>query len=286
MKKSVKIALAAVAAIALAGIIIAVALSGKNREETYNNAVSMYESGDLKGAYKMFTEIYDYSDSAVYAKRIYDETFLENIRALNKGQTLFFGRYEQDGNTSNGPEEIEWLVLDVRGEDVLVISKYALEAQPFDTPSGTSDWESSAIRRWLNKSFLFFSFDPVEQSRVIETFLEDDSGKTYATADRVFLLSAKEAEEYMQERTDRICEATDQAVVSGVSKKIAKVYDKYGRTVEAPATCNWWLRSCGTGENTAISVYPDGQINNSGNVISDDYRAARPAMWIYTGTDE
>lgn len=30
--------------------------------------------------------------------------------------TVFFGSYEQDGNTENGPESIEWLVLEDDGE--------------------------------------------------------------------------------------------------------------------------------------------------------------------------
>lgn len=40
--------------------------------------------------------------------------------------TVFFGSYEQDGNTENGPEPIEWLVLEDDGETMTLLSRYIL----------------------------------------------------------------------------------------------------------------------------------------------------------------
>ena len=41
------------------------------------------------------------------------------------GETLMFGSYEQDGDEENGPEPIEWIVLDKDDEgNILVISRY------------------------------------------------------------------------------------------------------------------------------------------------------------------
>ena len=36
------------------------------------------------------------------------------------GGIVTFGRYEHDGNEENGPEEIEWIVLDVQDGKVLL----------------------------------------------------------------------------------------------------------------------------------------------------------------------
>ena len=38
------------------------------------------------------------------------------------GDIIKFGHYEQDGNTANGKEEIEWQVLKVESDRYLVIS--------------------------------------------------------------------------------------------------------------------------------------------------------------------
>ena len=44
-----------------------------------------------------------------------------------------FGHYEQDNDLSNGPEEIEWIVLDFDEKDhkALLISRYGLDAKPY-----------------------------------------------------------------------------------------------------------------------------------------------------------
>ena len=49
------------------------------------------------------------------------------------GGIVTFGRYEQDGNEENGPEGIEWIVLDVQDGKVLLLSKYGLEVKPYNT---------------------------------------------------------------------------------------------------------------------------------------------------------
>ncbi len=48
------------------------------------------------------------------------------------GDIVNFGHYEQDGNTANGKEEIEWEVLKVESDRMLVISKYALDCKKYN----------------------------------------------------------------------------------------------------------------------------------------------------------
>ena len=54
--------------------------------------------------------------------------------ALSVGQTFKLGEYEQDNNTGNGTEPIEWQVLAVKGDRALVISRYVLDARPIIMP--------------------------------------------------------------------------------------------------------------------------------------------------------
>lgn len=48
------------------------------------------------------------------------------IKNAEVGDIFKFGSYEQDNDTSNGKEDIEWLVLEVKDGKALLISKYAL----------------------------------------------------------------------------------------------------------------------------------------------------------------
>ena len=57
-------------------------------------------------------------------------TKAESFRTV--GNIVAFGRYEQDNDLTNGPEPIEWIVLDVvDGEKTkaLLLSKYGLDAK-------------------------------------------------------------------------------------------------------------------------------------------------------------
>ncbi len=62
-----------------------------------------------------------------------NEGLRESLRSVNLMDMIQFGRYEQDGNPSNGPEPIEWYVI---GEDegkILLISARVLDVQPYNT---------------------------------------------------------------------------------------------------------------------------------------------------------
>ena len=48
------------------------------------------------------------------------------------GSLVTFGHYEQDRNTENGPEAIQWIVLDTDGDRVFLLSKYGLDAKQYN----------------------------------------------------------------------------------------------------------------------------------------------------------
>ena len=55
------------------------------------------------------------------------ETIPNKLNNLKIGDKVKFGKYEQDGNESNGQEDIEWQVLSVEEDRILVISEYGLD---------------------------------------------------------------------------------------------------------------------------------------------------------------
>ena len=70
---------------------------------------------------------------------------------LKTGDSISFGHYEQDNDTTNGKEPIEWRILAFKGEDqILVISKKILDAKPYHKTASNIYWEKSTIRSWLN----------------------------------------------------------------------------------------------------------------------------------------
>ena len=114
------------------------------------------------------------------------------------GSIVAFGRYEQDGNEENGPEEIEWIVLDVQDGKVLLLSKYGLEVKPYNTDHYNPDhtevtWETCTLRTWLNSTFLITAFTVFERKAIPAVTVvadknpEDGTKAGKNTKDKIFL---------------------------------------------------------------------------------------------------
>ena len=190
------------------------------------------------------------------------------------GDTVFFGHYEQDNDTSNGAEQIEWIVLAKEDGKALVISKYALDCQPYNEEYASVTWEESDIRAWLNDDFYNTAFSESERSEIETTYVVNDDNAEYGTdggndtSDKIFLLSIAEAEEYFSSDEARECEPTKYAVAEGA-------YENSDN-----GNCWWWLRSPGYDANSAAFIYTSGDVDALGNCVDDGNYAVRPALWI------
>ena len=80
------------------------------------------------------------------------------IKQAKVGDYVVFGQYEQDNDTSNGKEDVEWLVLDVQEDRALLISKYLLDCKPYNTTDDHVTWETCTLRKWLNDEFINTAF--------------------------------------------------------------------------------------------------------------------------------
>ena len=182
------------------------------------------------------------------------------------GSIVTFGAYEQDNNLENGKEPIEWIVLDVQDGRSLLISKYALDGQRYNTKGAGVTWETCSLRTWLNESFINEAFSSAEQARIpIATATADKNSKYETnpgkdTQDRVFLLSIPEVYEYFDSNEARQCKPTAFAVAQGSNSW-------------------WWLRSPGS-EYCAAFVSIAGSVNYVGRRVDDNVFAVRPAIWI------
>lgn len=201
------------------------------------------------------------------------------MKTAKVGDYLFFGAYEQDNNNLNGKEDVEWLVLAKEGNKVLVISKYALDCQQYNTSCANITWETCPLRRCLNGTFINNAFSAEEQAMISTVTVSADKNPDYstdpgnATQDKVFLLSITEANQYFTSDEARKCAPTDYAIAQGAYTN--DWYKAGGR-----ATCWWRLRSPGYDQTFAAEVSSDGDVSGLGTSVTLDITAVRPALWI------
>ena len=242
----------------------------------YDRAIKYIDSGDYKTACILLNGL-SYRDSAEKLKSAKQA----QIKNAKVGDIVYFGTYEQDNDTTNGKENIEWLVLAKEKNRVLVISDKALDRQPYNS-SYTEEvtWENCSLRKWLNGTFLNKAFSTEEQAQIQNTTVSADNNPQYstnpgnATTDKVFLLSINEVEKYFNSDEARKCAPTAYAKAQGASTS-----DTF-KTPSGAATCWWWLRSPGDDQSSAAYVYFGGDVFELGNYVFSGLNAVRPAMWI------
>lgn len=182
-----------------------------------------------------------------------------------EGDVVLFGSYEQNNICSDGAEPIEWIVLDVKSDRILLLSQYALDSERYHYRKESVSWDTCSVRDWLNTTFYKEAFTCSEQRSIL-------SSGTSVYDDYVFLLSDVEAETYLPRAKDRICKAT--------------VYGSCQNVYVNPTTGgSWWLlRTTGDdGSKFAMSVNSDGTIDYNGGHVESDRGTVRPAIWVNIG---
>ena len=191
------------------------------------------------------------------------------------GSVLTLGAWEQDGDETNGPEPIEWLVLKTEPGRALVLSRYGLFAAGYHDVNVKVTWEDCALRATLNGAFFDAAFGGAERGRILTVTVppaESIRSKRVlgsATEDRLFLLSIAELDELLPTDAERECRPTAWALAHGAQAK------------EANGNGWWWLRSPGGGSDFAPRINCYGSLR-AYTPVTSWYSCARPAMWIET----
>lgn len=242
-------------------------------EGEYNDAVALADARQYEDAIAAFEALGNYKDSAKKASSVYAQYEIEELKAAIVGDYVFFGAYEQDGNTSNGKEKTEWLVLDKQGDQILVVSRYGLDCKPYEKHYEDVTWETCNIRKWLNEDFLNAAFSAEEQAFIPSTTVLADKNPDWDTnpgndtQDKIFLLSIPEVGKYFISGDSSACTATNYATKSGV--KTDGGFCKW-----------WWLRSPGYDQRHAAFVFEELGARSVGLEVYFDLAAVRPALWI------
>jgi hypothetical protein len=155
-----------------------------------------------------------------------------------------------------------WRVLEVRGDRALLITEDIVEKRPYHTVFSTdvdNTWADCSLRHYLNDEF----YDALSDEcggRILSVELVNADNTSYGTKgganteDRIFLLSADEAERLFPSDAERV------ALLAGAAR--------------------WWLlRSPGIRRHAA-GIGRDGVVNTYGRRIDFAAGGVRPALWF------
>lgn len=292
-------------------------------ETKYQQAVALREAGQYDDAIAAFAELGDYSDAAqqlsemkyqqannLNAAARYDEAYaiyvtLTGYKDVDKllaeddnmiaaardakfavGNYVSFGTYPQT-KAGNDATPIEWLVLARDGNKALLISRYGLDAQPYNKDNTSVTWETCTLRTWLNGMFYNKAFSSAEQAAILTTNVDNSKSQCYSgwntsggnnTQDKVFLLSYAEANKYFgvpygnSSNTKSRVAQTAYAIAHGTWASSSN------KTADGTDAGWWWLRSPGNYQDFAAVVDTDGSLRNiTVNYVSG---SVRPALWV------
>lgn len=275
---------AAVVSICVAAGVVGVSIHKEGQKRAgYEQALSLVDAGDAKGAYALFTQLGNFRDAATQAELLTEQDVLLPFRAAEKGDAVAFGRYEQDNNPGNGPEPMDWIVLDKVDGKLLLLSSACLAGKAYNAESfAPVTWETCSLRAWLGGEFFDSAFSEHEREKVAAVVNHNEDHSTVGTPggkdteDRVFLLSESDAviylnNDYSQDTIGRAM-ASDYAVANGLQ-------------TDEDGLCSWWLRSPGMYEYIAQFVDQQGKPYPNGGSTDIDYLfGVRPAIWVDLNT--
>ena len=220
-------------------------------------------------------------------------------KGIYVGAKVEFGRYEQDGNTQNGPEPIEWDVVASFEDGYLLVSRYILDGLPWDDGSGSNSaldlktelsYEQSSIRKWIRDSFSAAAFTDEERSMIVPVAVKGDEvladkKNRYAT-DCAFLLREDEVRENFGKvdtdlsNSELRCAVTEYAAESGLALDTTPglARHNYG---DSSCVAQWTLRRRYTDPEASqpkvVTVSPVGRFSNA---FAAEILGFRPAIYI------
>lgn len=220
-------------------------------------------------------------------------TSISDIDAISNiavGEYVTFGSYEQDNDSGNGPEPIEWMVLDHQDGRTLLLARYGLDASWYYVESTDNvTWENCKLRSWLNTDFYNTAFDDTEKELIVQITNENPDGTSFwesvgrevsssiggnDTHDNVFLLSLYEAQTYLGLSADDNSEC----------RTIATLYAESQGAYAPGKECWWWLRSPSSEIRSAAVVDDYGRASSQFIFNNMDlFPAVRPAIWVGEG---
>ena len=264
--RAILIGIAIVIVTVIAVPIVRKQILSARESRAYQEAMKLYEQGDYAAASSAFAALDDYKDSdkmEIYANAISlyeDGSYSAVINFLDVRNLGFVDQVTQElsGMAALHMSDVgdkvvfgggrTWTVLERQGNQLLLYAR-GTENLPFDEQGSANDWENCSLRETLNASYYADNFNQREQKVILETDTSD------TTKDKIFVLSAEEADRYQTPLNSRY---------DGLTTRFRNMERALTRTVE-------------NGEVVCISLgsyfeYTTCDIDRSYDV--------HPAMWI------
>ena len=286
----------------------------KQLKKNVSSVKAYLKEGNTDEALAELLKIPDYRNFGPVKDLLREDTvFASIVEEHEERQTAFrtignivtFGRYEQDNDTKNGPEEIEWIVLDYDEKEnkALLLSRYGLDGKPYGVIN-PAVWETSSLRKWLNGLFLDEAFTKKEQSPILITKVDNSPAQACPvykqvgvdleylqdggndTQDRIFILSYAEAERYLgldiTANTNMATRLTGTPYAFSLKEIKSRFTMGTNVTDEGKKSTLWWLRSPGRSEDAPAMVNQFGALDY---LRSDWATLVRPALWLNINAD-
>lgn len=226
-------------------------------------------------------QILESLEGAIDQKKL-DEAFkISGFDLCKVGNIATLGTFEQDGDTTNEEEPLEWVVLDIRntknGVRALLMTKDVLgKTEKWTKANEGTAYGESEINAWCEIDFyktLIQSNDFIKKNALninVKTEKVDGCGECGdPVAAHAFALSYQEVKEYFAEGSELAkwlepdnTKSSEQAKLQGASAN------------------GFWLRNSGEGDGFLCAV-------QKGEVVTGapDYAALgiRPCMWVSLG---
>ena len=231
--------------------------------------------------------ISDYDKIVTSKGTEYKNKITEKIKKHQAGDTITFGRYEQDNNLDNGEEPIEWVILEknIDSKYVILISKYIIDCVQFNYTNEDVTWQTSSLRQFMNTEMLSKMFNEEERKHLLPSRLYNSinmfngnySGEE--TVDYIYIPSIDDMYEYfskneldgpkkkkelLKPNDKRICYGTDYAIGKGL--RISSGNKTYSKK------CNYLLRTTGLNGrrkwyNNVYATYFQSFVTELGEVV-------------------
>ncbi len=212
---------------------------------------------------------------------------------LYVGGQVYFGKYEQDNNLTNGEEKILWDVIDEDDEGFMLISHFILFNGKYDySQEYKHEFIDSAICYELNTDFVDTAFTEKEMERILPTCPQGAYDATYVQLlameqipDRFDCIvdNVPSSGEIMYKSSYLICGATDYAIACGFRTEEPWTYfnDGYVLPDEYEGRTGKWLLAYHDNSmyGVATVVEPAG-VACSRTTLFDEYCGIRPVIWI------
>lgn len=209
----------------------------------------------------------------------YYEEEVEMLANAEIGDEVVLGTFDTDGMNYKD-ERITWYVIDKKDDMVLLISTHVLVSKYYHNDYQSVTWADSNLRKLLNEDFLETAFSKYEQELLVTYEVETQDNAQFGTTggeitnDRIFVLSAEEAELYLSDEGG--VKATNVAQKAGVNMDAGNGINNS----EKDFNTWWWLRTMGETEKQAAVVDTQGKVDYVGRYVTTGSGGVRPAMWV------